>query len=313
MYFYHPDHLGSSSYITDREGRITQHTEYIAFGEVLFEEHSTSKTMPYLFNGKELDSETNLTYFGARYLDMKTSLWLNTDPLAEKYPHVSPYTYTLNNPIKFIDPDGRDIVLPKGTSVKNTYIILGNLQKLTDDKLVYSTQKDGTIRIKIASLGKGNKITGTRLIRALNSSHKTVSIGIKKDSNNAKADNYSDAKNGKGTNSTVMIDPDAKIQLRVHDGRGGTKYESTPAHIILGHELVHAKDHIEGTLNTDRADHTYKLLDGTKKTENHKVAEYRASGFSGFIGKDKISENSIRKEQGQKQRASYEVYQNQSK
>ena len=40
--------------------------------------------MPYLFNGKELDQEINLTYFGARYLDMKTSLWLNTDPLAEK-------------------------------------------------------------------------------------------------------------------------------------------------------------------------------------------------------------------------------------
>ena len=85
LYFYHPDHLGSSSYITDREGRITQHTEYIAFGEVLFEEHSTSKTMPYLFNGKELDQETNLTYFGARYLDMKTSLWLNTDPLSGYY------------------------------------------------------------------------------------------------------------------------------------------------------------------------------------------------------------------------------------
>ena len=107
MYFYHPDHLGSSSYITDREGRVTQHTEYIAFGEVLFEEHSTSKTMPYLFNGKELDSETGLYYYGARYYDPKVSLWLNVDPLAEKYPHVSPYTYTLNNPIKFIDPDGR--------------------------------------------------------------------------------------------------------------------------------------------------------------------------------------------------------------
>ena len=104
MYFYHPDHLGSSSYITDREGRITQHTEYIAFGEVLFEEHSTSKTMPYLFNGKELDQETNLTYFGARYLDMKTSLWLNVDPLAEKT--MTPYTYTNNNPIMFVDPTG---------------------------------------------------------------------------------------------------------------------------------------------------------------------------------------------------------------
>ena len=108
MYFYHPDHLGSSSYITDREGRITQHTEYIAFGEVLFEEHSTSKTMPYLFNGKELDTETGLYYYGARYYDPRVSLWLNVDPLAEKYPHTSPYTYVNNNPIMLVDPDGRE-------------------------------------------------------------------------------------------------------------------------------------------------------------------------------------------------------------
>ena len=108
LYFYHPDHLGSSSYITDREGRITQHTEYIAFGEVLFEEHSTSKTMPYLFNGKELDTDIGLYYYGARYYDPRVSLWLNVDPLAEKYSHVSPYTYTLNNPINLIDPTGME-------------------------------------------------------------------------------------------------------------------------------------------------------------------------------------------------------------
>ena len=106
LYFYHPDHLGSSSYITDREGRVTQHTEYIAFGEVLFEEHSVSPSMPYLFNGKELDQETNLTYFGARYLDMKTSLWLNVDPLAEKT--MTPYAYTNNNPIMLVDPTGME-------------------------------------------------------------------------------------------------------------------------------------------------------------------------------------------------------------
>ena len=104
MYFYHPDHLGSSSYITDREGRITQHTEYIAFGEVLFEEHSTSKTMPYLFNGKELDSETGLYYYGARYYDPKTSIFLSVDPLAEKT--MTPYAYTNNNLINLIDPTG---------------------------------------------------------------------------------------------------------------------------------------------------------------------------------------------------------------
>ena len=71
--------MGSSSYITDREGRITQHTEYIAFGEVLFEEHSTSTTMPYLFNGKELDSETGLYYYGARYYDPKVSIFVNIE------------------------------------------------------------------------------------------------------------------------------------------------------------------------------------------------------------------------------------------
>ena len=60
--------------------------EYIAFGEVLFEEHSSSFSSPYLFNGKELDRETNLSYYGARYLDMKTSLWLNVDPLATYNP-----------------------------------------------------------------------------------------------------------------------------------------------------------------------------------------------------------------------------------
>ncbi|HFG0566931.1 TPA: RHS repeat-associated core domain-containing protein, partial [Flavobacterium psychrophilum] len=47
---------------------------------------TSSFKSPYLFNGKELDRETNLSFYGARYLDMKTSLWLSTDPLAERGP-----------------------------------------------------------------------------------------------------------------------------------------------------------------------------------------------------------------------------------
>ena len=106
IFYFHPDHLGSTSYITSRNGSISQHVEYIAFGEVLFEEHSSSFSSPYLFNGKELDRETNLSYNGARYLDMKTSLWLSVDPLAEKFFNQSPYNYALNNPIRYIDPTG---------------------------------------------------------------------------------------------------------------------------------------------------------------------------------------------------------------
>ncbi|MDA6070180.1 hypothetical protein NJT12_11180 [Flavobacterium sp. AC] len=107
IFYFHPDHLGSTSYITAKNGSISQHVEYIAFGEVLFEEHSSSFSSPYLFNGKELDRETNLSYYGARYLDMKTSLWLSVDPLAESTPNWTPYRYCFNNPVNLVDPDGR--------------------------------------------------------------------------------------------------------------------------------------------------------------------------------------------------------------
>ena len=80
--------------------------EYIAFGEVLFEEHSSSFSSPYLFNGKELDRETNLSYYGARYLDMKTSLWLTLDMMAEKGANIGGYVYCFNNPMMFSDPSG---------------------------------------------------------------------------------------------------------------------------------------------------------------------------------------------------------------
>ena len=130
IFFYHPDHLGSSSYITGHDGKVSQHTEYIAFGEILFDEHNTEHTMPYLFNGKELDQETGLYYYGARYLDSKTSLWLNVDPLAEKYPNWNSYIYTFQNPINLIDPTGMEGEDPIGSgyysaSINSRYIGFG--------------------------------------------------------------------------------------------------------------------------------------------------------------------------------------------
>jgi RHS repeat-associated protein len=95
-YFYHPDHLGSTSYITDASGEVYQHLEYFAFGETFVEEHSNTNRTPYLYNGKvgaqrksrllagELDEETGLYYYGARYYDARTSVWLSVDPLAGK-------------------------------------------------------------------------------------------------------------------------------------------------------------------------------------------------------------------------------------
>ena len=62
-----------------------------------------------------MDEKTGLYYYGARYYDARTSVWLAVDPLAEKYPGLSPYAFVANNPIIYIDPDGREI---KGVVVK---------------------------------------------------------------------------------------------------------------------------------------------------------------------------------------------------
>ena len=54
QFYYHPDHLGSSSYITNLDGEVVQHIEYVPFGEVFIEERNNIRNTPYLFNAKEL-------------------------------------------------------------------------------------------------------------------------------------------------------------------------------------------------------------------------------------------------------------------
>ena len=64
------------------------------------------------FIGKERDSETGFSYFGARYYDSDLMTgWLSVDPMADKYPGLSPYAYCANNPVKLVDPDGEEIYM----------------------------------------------------------------------------------------------------------------------------------------------------------------------------------------------------------
>ena len=61
-----------------------------------------------MFTAKELDNETSYTYFGARYYDADLSIWLSVDPMSDKYPSLSPYCYTANNPVVLVDPNGME-------------------------------------------------------------------------------------------------------------------------------------------------------------------------------------------------------------
>ena len=106
IFFYHSDHLGSTSYITDAKANITQFDAYLPYGELLVDEHNSSEEMPYKFNGKELDQETGLYYYGARYMNPVTSLWYGVDVLTEKYPTIGGYVYCAGNPVKLQDIRG---------------------------------------------------------------------------------------------------------------------------------------------------------------------------------------------------------------
>ena len=109
-YFYIHDHLGSTSMVLDADGNISQSVTYIPYGEIFVEERNGAWNSPYLFNSKELDEETGLYYYGARYLNPTNGMWLSVDPLGEKYVGMSPYNYCVGNPVKLVDPDGRDWV-----------------------------------------------------------------------------------------------------------------------------------------------------------------------------------------------------------
>ena len=111
IFFYHSDHLGSTSYITDAKANITRFDAYLPYGELLVDEHTSSEDMPYKFNGKELDQETGLYYYGARYMNPVTSLWYGLDALVEKYATIGGYVYCVSNPIKLIDTDGKKVYM----------------------------------------------------------------------------------------------------------------------------------------------------------------------------------------------------------
>ena len=129
-FFYHGDHLGSSNMITDAYGVVYQHLEYFPYGETWIEEGGSygGNTPGYKFTGKELDPETGLYYYGARYYDPVLSRWISADPILAKYLPTGDkekdkklpsggvftpinnnlYHYAGLNPVKYVDPDGNN-------------------------------------------------------------------------------------------------------------------------------------------------------------------------------------------------------------
>ena len=112
-HYYLKDHQGNNRVVIDNNGTVEQVNHYYPFGG-LFSDNTGGDAQPYKYNGKELDCMHGLDLFdyGARHYDAAIGRWGTVDPLAEKYYSISPYAYVANNPLRFIDPDGRQIQQP---------------------------------------------------------------------------------------------------------------------------------------------------------------------------------------------------------
>lgn len=176
-FYYHPDHLGSSSYITNLDGEVVQHIEYVPFGEVFIEERNSVWNTPYLFNAKEFDEETGLYYYGARYYEPRLSLWISVDPISNYDPrnnenyldgehnlgvyntfNLAPYGYCYQNPIRLIDPNGKQVdavdFVPFLGSGRDIY------RGFRDGDILTGAIGVGGLIADVFTLGSGSVVTG---------------------------------------------------------------------------------------------------------------------------------------------------------
>ncbi|MDY0216953.1 MAG: RHS repeat-associated core domain-containing protein [Bacteroidales bacterium] len=151
----------------------------------IFSEQHDIWATPYKFNSKELDAETGLYYYGARYYTPEIGIWLSVDPLSDKYPSLSPYAYCALNPVIFIDPDGREIWIT-GDGAGEAFNQLSNQV----NNITLSMNSDGKIEYK----GKAKTKQERLLVKAMED--KKIKVNIKTICNEKIDDNHTISEGG---------------------------------------------------------------------------------------------------------------------
>ncbi len=108
--FYVKDDLGNVRSVHNQNGRCIQTNQYYPFGKVWDDYIWNGSTQPFRFGGKELDKMHGLEWydFGARMYDPGIGRFTSMDPKADLKPWQSPYLYGRNNPLRYVDPDGKE-------------------------------------------------------------------------------------------------------------------------------------------------------------------------------------------------------------
>lgn len=153
VYYYLSDHLGGVDAVLDEEGNVVERRDYLPYGSERLADDSTTSPAPedYGFTGKELDEETGLYYYGARYYDPVIGRFISLDPLvlgeSEKPLNsvlanpqaLNGYSYVLNNPLRYVDEEGE---YGKDVHYDLTYVLglIAGLKSDTAKSIAYHNQ-----------------------------------------------------------------------------------------------------------------------------------------------------------------------------
>lgn len=163
-HYFLSDHLGSVRAIVDGNGDVEASYDYLPYG-TLWSTSDSDYGNDYLFGGKEKQTilEANLYDSNARFLSTD-GIFTSIDPQASRYPHINPYGYCASDPIKFIDPDGRD-VKPAGTA--ELVMMQNTLPK--DARNYVRLDKNGLIDRKLLNSYDGKSLYFNNLKTMVNS------------------------------------------------------------------------------------------------------------------------------------------------
>lgn len=153
-YYYHPDHLGSTTLITNDAGEVVQEITYEPYGNAY-----SGNQDRFMYTGKELDPGTGLHYYGARFYDHEGTVnFVQPDPIIpDPYnpQSLNRYTYVLNNPYKYTDPDGNEPVLN----------YLGSYTAFASDIAIFEANNPGTASQTLSALATFSGTAGSQLQR----------------------------------------------------------------------------------------------------------------------------------------------------
>ena len=293
---------------------IKSYSDYYPFGMQMPGRKFNGGDYRYGFNGMENDHEIkgdgNHLDFGARGYDPRLGRWQALDPLASKYPSMSPYNFVGNSPLLFVDPDGRKIVFSESASDEYKKKTLAHLQKLTNDKLEIKGNEVVVAKHSGANEGK-NLEMGTELVSRVIDSEYTATLNEINDGMNSARPTTDDFQEG-----DVNVDFDAEKRILfvnnetgqsygslVDDENGSLSHEDVKGteHIGLAHELLHAS-RMMGDTHMPSKTGVLGGEDDVKKTINNPDGDNLIGIKKKKITKEemqtRVQENAIRSEQG---------------